>query len=63
MRYTPIQFLLNLWRQFLARRRESELDRLQAELDQARWRNSLAEQTQDADLASGYNIDHFNTLQ
>jgi hypothetical protein len=54
---------LFLWEQWLEKRRELELKRLQAQLNQIQWRNSLAKRAHKADLASGYNLNHFNTMQ
>lgn len=53
----------NVWKRWLEKRREAELKRIQAQLDQAQWKNSLAQRTHEADLAAGYNLGHFNTMQ
>lgn len=63
MRRSPILYLWRLWKQWLEKRRNAELERIQAQLDQAQWQNSLAKNTHEADLAAGYNLSHFNTMQ
>jgi len=52
--------LLTRWRQA---RLNFEIERQRKILTQSMWRNSLAERAQEADLASGYNQSHFNTMQ
>jgi hypothetical protein len=52
--------LLTSWRQA---RLDAEIERQRERLNQSMWRNSLAERTQEADLASGYNQSHSNTMQ
>lgn len=51
------------WQAWLAARREKQLARLQASLQQQAWQNSLHERSHKADLAAGYNLNHFNTMQ
>lgn len=51
------------WQAWLVRRREQQLAALQARLQQQAWQNSLAERSHKADLAAGYNLAHFNTMQ
>jgi hypothetical protein len=63
VKISSISFLLQLWAQWLEKRREAELARIQAQLDQMQWKNSLAKHTHEADLAAGYNLSHFNTMQ
>jgi hypothetical protein len=63
MRQSPFLLALNLWKRWLETRRAADLKHLQAKLDQMQWRNSLAKRTHDADLAAGYNLNHFNTMQ
>lgn len=55
--------VMNVWKHWLEKRRETELKRIQAQLAQAQWKNSLAQRTHEADLAAGYNLGHFNTMQ
>lgn len=52
-----------IWRQWLKKRREAELERIQEQLSQAQWQSSLQEKSHEADLAAGYNLSHFNTMQ
>lgn len=52
-----------LFMQWLAKRRATELEHIQARLAQIQWRDSLAKRSHEADLAAGYNLSHFNTMQ
>ena len=52
-----------IWRQWLEKRREAELERIQEQLNQTQWQSSLAAKSHEADLAAGYNLSHFNTMQ
>lgn len=63
MQKTSISYLWQLWTRWLEKRREMELQRLQEKLTQDQWRNSLEKRSHDADLAAGYNLNHFNTMQ
>ena len=62
-RTTVASFLWQAWVHWLEKRREAELVRIQEQLTQAQWKNSLANHAHEADLASGYNLSHFNTMQ
>lgn len=61
--HRPILLVWNLWIQWLEKRRLAEIKRIQVELEQAQWQNALAKSTHEADLAAGYNLSHFNTMQ
>jgi hypothetical protein len=63
MQKSLLLLVMNTWKRWLEKRREAELKRIQAQLDQAQWKNSLAQRTHEADLAAGYNLGHFNTMQ
>lgn len=63
MKRATFTFLIELWVHWLEKRREAELARIQEQLTQAQWQNSLANHTHEADLAAGYNLSHFNTMQ
>jgi hypothetical protein len=63
MRQSLLLWVLDVWKRWLEKRREAELKRIQAKLTQAQWKNSLAQRTHEADLAAGYNLGHFNTMQ
>jgi hypothetical protein len=58
-----VSLFVHILRDWLKKRREAEIKRLQARLNQSQWQNSLAKHTHEADLASGYNLSHFNTMQ
>jgi len=63
MRFSIWKFIRIVWAHWREKSIERQIASRQAELDSIRWRNSLSERTQKADLASGYNINHFNTMQ
>jgi hypothetical protein len=63
MQKSLLLLVMNTWKRWLEKRREAELKRIQAKLDQAQWKNSLAQRTHEADLAAGHNLGHFNTMQ
>lgn len=63
MRRSLLLLVADVWNRWLEKRRETELKRIQAQLTQAQWKNSLAQRTHEADLAAGYNLGHFNTMQ
>ena len=63
VRTSAFSFLWQLLARWLGRRREAELARIQEQLTQAQWQNSLEKNSHEADLASGYNLSHFNTMQ
>ncbi|GJQ37003.1 MAG: hypothetical protein HS100_01850 [Anaerolineales bacterium] len=48
---------------WLEKRRKAELERIQERLNQEQWQNSLANRAHESDLAAGYNLSHFNTMQ
>lgn len=58
-----IPFLWQIWSRWLEKRREAELARIQEQLNQMQWQSSLANHAHEADLAAGYNLSHFNTMQ
>ncbi len=55
--------IYHIWHRWLEKRRQTELERMQELLNQGQWRNSLANRTHNADLAAGYDLNHFNTMQ
>ncbi|MEN9561968.1 MAG: hypothetical protein RIR73_212 [Chloroflexota bacterium] len=63
MKLTTFTFLRERWVHWLEKRREAELARIQEQLTQAQWQNALSNHTHEADLAAGYNLSHFNTMQ
>ncbi|MBI3165715.1 MAG: hypothetical protein HYZ24_13615 [Chloroflexi bacterium] len=63
MKFLPFNKLRQRWQDWLEKRRERELAQMQERLNQEQWRNSLADRAHDADLAAGYNLSHFNTMQ
>lgn len=48
---------------WLETRRKAELERIQERLNQEQWKNSLANRAHETDLAAGYSLSHFNTMQ
>lgn len=48
---------------WLDNRRKAELERIQERLNQEQWQNSLANRAHESDLAAGYGLSHFNTMQ
>jgi len=64
MRILPhFLYLKQLWSNWLEKRRIAEFKRIQAQLNQQQWKSSLSQRTHEADLAAGYNLSHFNTMQ
>jgi len=63
MKFFSLHRLWQFWQAWLEKRREIELTRIQERLTQEQWRNSPACRAHDADLAAGYNLSHFNTMQ
>lgn len=55
--------IINAVTGWIEKRRVAEMNRIQAQLNQTQWQNSLANHTHEADLAAGYNLSHFNTMQ
>ncbi len=60
---TLIERIKQQWGAWQAARKAQQIERLKKQIQQQAWRNSLAERTQQADLAAGYNMAHFNTMQ
>lgn len=52
-----------MWKHWLENRRKAELERIQERLNQEQWKNSLANRAHETDLAAGYSLSHFNTMQ
>lgn len=53
----------HIWKHWLDNQRKTELERIQERLNQEQWQNSLANRAHESDLAAGYNLSHFNTMQ
>ena len=47
----------------IEKRRVAEMNRIQTQLNQTQWQNSMKNHIHEADLAAGYNLSHFNTMQ
>ena len=63
MKFLFFHQIRQFWQGWLERRRKAELEQIQEQLNQEQWRNSLANRAHDADLAAGYGLSHFNTMQ
>lgn len=55
--------IYRIWHRWLEKRRQAELERMQELLNHEQWRSSLEKNSHEADLAAGYDLSHFNTMQ
>ena len=55
--------IINAITRWIEKRRVTEMNRIQTQLDQMQWQSSMNKHTHEADLAAGYNLSHFNTMQ
>lgn len=55
--------IYRIWHQWLEKRRQTELEHVQERLTQEQWRSSLEKHSHEADLAAGYGLNHFNSMQ
>ena len=55
--------IINAITRWIEKRRVAEMNRIQTQLDQMQWQSSINKHAHEADLAAGYNLSHFNTMQ
>lgn len=54
---------LKIFYEWIETRRAIELENIQKQINQQQWKTTLEQHTHEADLAAGYNLSHFNTMQ
>jgi hypothetical protein len=55
--------IINAVTGWIEKRRVTEMNHIQTRLNQIQWQSSMKNHTHEADLAAGYNLGHFNTMQ